>query len=147
MEQDSAVSAIEEKMRAAARAVERGDVDGVIDMFHDHADVVILDYSGPYRIGVAELRAHFGAIAAKTVGTPSCEYVELNVTPLSPDAAFSWAVMMYVAEMDDGQKIDIQARVTDVWSLIDGEWLAVHEHGSFPVDAATGRPDTHFWSS
>lgn len=143
MEEPTTTEAIEATLHAAARAVERGDVDGVLDMFHDDADVVIMDYAGPCRIDLAQLRTNFTALAGNTVGSPICRYVEIHVTSLAPDAAFSWAVMQYVAQMRDGEKIDLQARVTDVWSLIDGKWLAVHEHGSFPVDPDTGQPNMH----
>lgn len=138
-----ATAAIEATLHAAARAVERGDVDGVLAMFHDDADVVIMDYTGPCRIDLAQLRANFTALSGDTVGARVCGYIEIHVASLAPGAAFSWAVMQYVAQMRDGEKIDLQARVTDVWSLIDGKWLAVHEDGSFPVDPDTGPPDMH----
>ena len=32
-------------------------------------------------------------------------------------------------------------RVTDVYKKINGNWLAVHEHVSVPVDLDTGQPD------
>ena len=146
MEDPEAIAAIKATMHAAARAVERGDVDGVLAMFHDDADVVIMDYMSPYRIDLAHLRENFTALCANTVGSPSCDYVEIHVTRLAPDAAFSWAVMRYVAQLRVGEKIDLHARVTDVWSRIDGKWRAVHEHGSFPVDPQTGQPDMHSWS-
>ena len=41
----------------------------------------------------------------------------------------------------DGKAMDITVRVTDVYRKIDGKWLAVHEHVSWPVDLATGQAD------
>ena len=32
-------------------------------------------------------------------------------------------------------------RLTDRLKKIKGKWLIVHEHGSFPVDLATGKAD------
>jgi hypothetical protein len=32
-------------------------------------------------------------------------------------------------------------RETDVYRKINGKWLVVEEHVSFPVDVATGKPD------
>lgn len=89
MEDLSATAAIEATMHAAARAVERGDVDGVLAMFHDDADVVIMDYSGPCRIDLAHLRESFTALSKNTAGSPLCRYVQLHVTQLAPNAAFS----------------------------------------------------------
>ena len=41
----------------------------------------------------------------------------------------------------DGSKLDSVVRVTDVYRKIDGKWLIVHEHVSFPVDLDTGKAD------
>jgi ketosteroid isomerase-like protein len=41
----------------------------------------------------------------------------------------------------DGNALDITVRITDVYRKINGKWLAVHEHVSWPVDLATGKAD------
>jgi ribosomal protein L14 len=46
-------------MHAAAGSVERGDVDGVLAMFDDSANVIISDDAGPRRINVADLPDNF----------------------------------------------------------------------------------------
>ncbi|MBZ5610703.1 MAG: nuclear transport factor 2 family protein [Acidobacteriia bacterium] len=41
----------------------------------------------------------------------------------------------------DGKQLDSTVRMTDVYRKINGKWLIVHEHLSFPVDMATGKAD------
>jgi ketosteroid isomerase-like protein len=41
----------------------------------------------------------------------------------------------------DGSKTHAVVRVTDVYRKINGKWLIVQEHVSFPVDLATGKAD------
>ena len=41
----------------------------------------------------------------------------------------------------DGKPLDLTVRVTDVYKKINGKWLVVHEHVSWPVDLATGQAD------
>jgi ketosteroid isomerase-like protein len=41
----------------------------------------------------------------------------------------------------DGKPIDLTFRVSDGYRKINGKWLIVQEHISFPVDIASGKPD------
>ena len=41
----------------------------------------------------------------------------------------------------DGKPLDLTVRVTDVYKKINGKWLVVHEHVSWPVDLETGKAD------
>jgi ketosteroid isomerase-like protein len=41
----------------------------------------------------------------------------------------------------DGSRVDVVVRVSDVYRKINGEWLIVQEHVSFPVDIDTGKAD------
>lgn len=56
------------------------------------------------------------------------------------DVAFSSLVEEYTGHLrDGGDDITLVFRMTHGWKKIDGEWKIVHEHWSFPVDAATGQ--------
>jgi ketosteroid isomerase-like protein len=41
----------------------------------------------------------------------------------------------------DGKAAHLVVRSTDVWRKINGKWLIVQEHNSFPVDLTTGQAD------
>lgn len=50
--------------------------------------------------------------------------------------------IQHVSGTDEkGQPIDLIWRDTAAYRKIGGNWLIVHEHGSVPVDLATGKPD------
>ena len=59
----------------------------------------------------------------------------------------SAGTMAYVHAIDtwtmdiEGKSTDFVFRVTDVLEKINGKWLIVHEHLSFPVDPVTGKAD------
>lgn len=53
---------------------------------------------------------------------------------------FSSLVENYVGHLrDSGDHVSLTFRMTHGWKKVDNEWLIVHEHWSFPVDAATGQ--------
>jgi ketosteroid isomerase-like protein len=41
----------------------------------------------------------------------------------------------------DGKQLDSTVRMTDVYRKINGKWLIVHEHLSFPVEMPSGKAD------
>jgi ketosteroid isomerase-like protein len=41
----------------------------------------------------------------------------------------------------DRKPLDLTLRVTDAYKRINGKWLVIHEHISWPVDLATGTAD------
>lgn len=43
--------------------------------------------------------------------------------------------------LKSGKKMDYTVRVTDGFKKINGKWLIVHTHISFPVDMQTGKAD------
>ncbi len=54
--------------------------------------------------------------------------------------AFSSLIEVYDGHLrDTGEHITLTFRMTHGWRKIDGQWLIVHEHWSYPVDAATGQ--------
>lgn len=55
--------------------------------------------------------------------------------------AFSHHIETGYFTRSDGSKMDWVVRVTDAYRKINGKWLIVHEHVSFPVDLETGKAD------
>jgi ketosteroid isomerase-like protein len=71
--------------------------------------------------------------------------VTTNVTDLNITVAGSVAYTRYVIDGTmtdkDGNAAHLVVRSTDVWRKINGKWLIVQEHNSFPVDLTTGQAD------
>ncbi|MEJ2459644.1 MAG: nuclear transport factor 2 family protein, partial [Novosphingobium sp.] len=69
-----------------------------------------------------------------------CEDEEM-VIHSSGDLATARFVM--IAEVTDksGQTIKANTRMTHIFQRIEGKWLIVHEHASYPIDWQTGMAD------
>ena len=57
---------------------------------------------------------------------------------MSPEWAYSTAIVALAWKMKDGRAVDVLDRTTDIWRKIKGKWMIVHEHNSVPVDMVTG---------
>jgi ketosteroid isomerase-like protein len=55
--------------------------------------------------------------------------------------AYSHSIQQTQLTRKDGSKLDVVARVTDVYRNMGGRWLIVEEHVSVPVDLDTQKPD------
>ena len=130
------VADIARTLRMAAAAVGR-EVEGVVGMFQDDAGTVFFDYTSPDLLTLSDLRDTARDLA-ENARDVVCTYPEVTVRVLSKDFAYSIADSFVAATMQDGSKMEITSRVTDIWQRIDGRWQAIHEHGSVPIDMATG---------
>ena len=65
----------------------------------------------------------------------------MNGVTLSVEGNLSYAhATIRILAADRSHKtVDLTMRVTDVMRKIDGKWMIVHEHVSFPVDLANGK--------
>ena len=55
--------------------------------------------------------------------------------------AFIRSIHHVMGTLKSGKKMDYTVRVTDGFKKINGKWLIVHTHISFPVDMQTGKAD------
>jgi len=132
---------IEQIQRAAAAGVEAGDVDRLMAMFEESEDTFAFDFGPPRAVTTHQLRRNFTSLLSEMDGPMTCEYQEIHPQLLAPDAAWSWAIMHVVFRARGGAAIDLVVRVTDIWRKFDGQWRAIHEHTSLPVDVMTGIAD------
>ena len=54
------------------------------------------------------------------------------------DIAVTWGLNRMVNERPDGERIEMWSRGTRILQRIDGHWLMIHQHVSFPVNPETG---------
>jgi ketosteroid isomerase-like protein len=122
--------------------VEAKNVDAV--MSHYSKDAVIFDaaiprqYAGP--TGMAAWRKQYQDLLA---GASGPIHIELSNLVVSADETLGYAhfIAHFSSTGAKGGGIDTTARQTDVFSKVDGQWVIVHEHISFPVDMSTGAAD------
>ncbi|HET7715317.1 MAG TPA: nuclear transport factor 2 family protein [Bauldia sp.] len=55
------------------------------------------------------------------------------------DLAITWGLNRMSAELPEGGKIEMWSRGTRAFRKIDGKWMMIHQHVSFPYDPATGQ--------
>ncbi|MET0545078.1 MAG: nuclear transport factor 2 family protein [Caulobacterales bacterium] len=134
---------ISDALRNGCKAVEARDVEGMIAPFlkEDPDKLEMFDFATPRSRGYAKLKQANADFVANITGQPVCQYLSIKPVILSPDAAYSVAIMRAAGTLKSGQSLDFTIRSTDVWRKVDGQWKIVHEHNSFPVDMATGVPD------
>ena len=66
------------------------------------------------------------------------EIIDLNITA-AVALGFSRRIDARPLTDNDDKRVDLVFRVTDVYRTINGKWLIIHEHMSFPVAPATGK--------
>ncbi len=135
------IEAIVSTLRAAGRAVERRDPDGVVAMFAPDDATTIFDFLAPGVATVDEIRQNTAGIAETAVGDVVCTYPKVTVRMLSPDIAYSLSYTEIDMTTKDGARTHVHAAVTDIWQRTDGKWFCIHEHSSLPVNVSTGKAE------
>jgi len=101
-------------------------------------DVVYYDVVPPLRYaGTAALRDRFLHWFSNYKGGIDLETRDLHVV-VSSDLAFAFWFSRAAGTMPDGRPAGSWVRATNCWRRIDGTWLVVHEHISWPVDGMSG---------
>ena len=65
---------------------------------------------------------------------------DLSVTT-NGKLGFGHNIQRFSGTGKDGKPLDLTIRVSDSYKKINGKWIIVEEHLSFPVDLATGKGD------
>lgn len=84
-----------------------------------------------------QVAAMFDEVSPTFIG--ACQIHDVRVEA-EGNLAFSSLIEVYDGHLrDSGEHITLTFRMTHGWKKIDGQWRIVHEHWSYPVDAATGQ--------
>jgi uncharacterized protein (TIGR02246 family) len=114
-------------------AVQAKDLDGVVAQHSD--DIVMFDVPPPHQgvRGIAEYRDSWGPFFDWQRSTDGIfELVELNVEA-GAEVAFAYALLRCGPPADFETAPDSRLRITIGLRNIDGQWVVVHEHHSFPM--------------
>jgi ketosteroid isomerase-like protein len=108
-------------MAAAADAWNRGDLDGFIAPYHEHA--TFMARRGP--IGVADMRASFEKTYF-TGGKPNqrLRYEQLNIIPIAGDSALMTGRFV----LSGGERAEQSGWFSLVWVRTPAGWKIVHDH-------------------
>jgi ketosteroid isomerase-like protein len=124
-----------------AAAVNAKDVDAIMKVYVPSESLVLFDAVPPRQyVGAVAVRKDWQGFLATTKGP-----LKLTVTDLACDAdaslGYCRSIQRYTGTDTKDKPFDLTGRQTDVYGKVDGRWLIVHQHLSFPVDLDTGKPD------
>jgi len=122
-------------------AVEAKDTDAIMKLYVPDGTLLVFDVTPPRQyIGEAAYRKDWQEFLDSFNGPITVNVTELDIVA-DRNLAYSHDIERYMGTDMQGKKVDFTVRVTDIYKKINGHWLVVHEHNSFPVDLDTGRAD------
>jgi ketosteroid isomerase-like protein len=132
------IKAQEEQYGAAVNAK---DLDAIMKAYVPGETVVVFDALPPRQyVGAVALRKDWADFLAATKGP-----LKLTITDVACDAngslGYCRSIQRYAGTDTKDKPFDLTVRQTDVYGKVDGRWVIVHQHISFPVDLGTGKPD------
>ncbi|GAA0221497.1 YybH family protein [Cryptosporangium japonicum] len=112
------------------------DLDAMMAGIAD--DVVSYEHEAPLRyVGVDAVREVCATGLDSSTGTVTWDVPDLKIL-VRDDLAVAWGLNRMTAEQPDGTVAENWSRGTRVFRRAAGEWRMVHQHVSWPTDAATG---------
>ncbi len=131
---------IEALVNMFTAAVNAKDVDAIMKVYVPDESLVVFDAIPPRQyVGANAYRTDWKGFVDLFKGPVKFEVSDLHVEA-DGTLGYSHSIQHVSGTDGKGQPIDLAWRDTAAYRKI-GNWLIVHEHGSFPVDLATGKPD------
>ncbi len=135
---EEAVRALPHRLVAAMNA---RDLDAIMSVYVPDQSLFVFDTMPPRQfVGAAAYRRAFEGLLATYSGPTTYTVVDLDVTA-DEQLGFAHYVVNMLGTTATGRVDEMNFRLTSCARKIDGQWLIVHEHVSFPVDLATGQAD------
>jgi uncharacterized protein (TIGR02246 family) len=134
----AAINSLEEELAAATVAK---DMDRIMSFYVPDESLFVFDAIPPRQyVGSKAWRKNFEGFLANYPGPINIDLNDLQITT-DGQLAFAHYVFHLTGTAKDGAKAEMSFRVTDCLQKMNGKWLIIHEHISFPVDLATGKAD------
>ena len=139
--QSSDEKAIRALYRRFSTAVKAKDINTIMSIYVPDESLFVFDAFQPRQyVGAKAYRKAYEGFFAAFPGPVMSEVTDLSITTAGT-LGFAHGIDSWVITDKDGKRLKLVFRWTDVLRKINGKWLVVHEHVSFPVDAATGKAD------
>ena len=141
----SAQSADQKAIRALnqrfAAAVRTRDINAIMAVYVPNESLFVVDAIPPRQyVGAKAYRKDFENFLGPFPGPVAIEISDLAITT-TRTLSYSHRIDSWTLQDKNGVSVKMVFRVTDVYRKINGKWLIVHEHISWPVDPATGKAD------
>lgn len=135
---EKAIRALNQRFTAAVKAK---DVNMIMSVYIPDESLFVFDAIPPRQyVGAKAYRKDFEEFLGMFPGPIEYSFSDLSITAAST-LGYSHRIDYWTLTDKAGKRVPLVFRVTDVYRKINGKWLIVHEHVSFPVDPATGKAD------
>ncbi len=143
--QSSAKGSDEVEIRAMEAAMIKAyaakDLDNALGGYVQDETLFVFDAIPPRQyVGIKAWRADNEGFVAMFHGPLKVEMSDLSITA-NGKLGFGHNIQRFSGADKNGKPIDLTFRVSDGYKKINGKWMIVEEHLSFPVDVAVGKAD------
>jgi uncharacterized protein (TIGR02246 family) len=117
------------------------DINKIMFLYLPDESLVVFDAVPPRQyVGAKAFRKDYEELFAVFPGPNTGKFGDLRVTTAG---TLGYAHTIGTFDLTDraGKHVTWTFRLTDVFRKINGKWIIVHEHASWPVDPATGKAD------
>ena len=122
-------------------AVNAKDINGIMTYYSPDESLLVFDAVLPRQyVGATAFRKDWEGFLAFF---PTAIHAEVSdwKTETEGNLGYGHGIFKTAGQDKDAKPLELTVRVTDVYKKINGKWLTVHEHVSWPVDVATGKAD------
>jgi uncharacterized protein (TIGR02246 family) len=124
-------AAIRELVESWARAVRAKDFDGILA--NHSADMLMFDVPPPVQSkGIEAYRKTWDLFFSWSDDPVVFDIKDIDITA-GTDVAFVAALMRCAGTEKDGERIELEFRLTIGLRKIGGQWMVLHEHHSIPA--------------
>jgi uncharacterized protein (TIGR02246 family) len=132
---------INASLQRLVAAVNAKDVSAIMAYYTPDESLLVFDAALPRQYtGATAYRKNWETFLAAYPGAVHAEVSDWKAET-EGSLAYGHGIFRTTGPDKDGRPLDMTLRVTDVYRKINGKWLVVHEHVSWPVDLATGKAD------
>jgi uncharacterized protein (TIGR02246 family) len=115
-----------------AQAVRNRDLSGALA--HHSTDILMFDVPGPLQSkGIEAYKKTWDLFFSWAQDSGVFDIKEMNITA-GEDVAFAAALMRCAERKENGDKTELDFRLTIGLRKVDGQWTIVHEHHSVPAE-------------
>ena len=124
-------AAIRELVESWARAVRIKNLNGILA--NHSTDVLMFDVPPPLQSsGIEAYKKTWDMFFSWSQDSGVFDITEMNITA-GDDVAFVTALMRCAGTEENGERIDLEFRLTMGLRKIGGQWIVMHEHHSIPA--------------
>jgi uncharacterized protein (TIGR02246 family) len=135
------VAQIQALEKSLADAFMARDLNGFMAAYMPDDSLIVFDATPPRQyIGANAYRKDWEGFLATFPGPIRGEMIDYRIET-EGNLGYGHGFIRMVVIDKDGKQLDSTFRATKVYRKINGKWLIVHEHDSWPVDMASGKAD------